>query len=195
MSWLGMRDHGADLQLRLTRLCTAMAHLPLLMRLRVRRAYHPSRQGAVRTIEKHVLAIVAKKFNARVQLLTPRTDLRRDLGADSLALVELVMLLESEFQVDIPDEDLTNMATIRQLVEYLRDETNAASRACDIGWCEPLASASRSKGDGASPNLAIGEDVEQTAFIAVAPSSIRRCPEFRAGVSASYSSHSNIMWG
>jgi acyl carrier protein len=37
------------------------------------------------------------------------------------------MLLESEFQVDIPDEDLTHIATIQHLVEYLRDETDAAT--------------------------------------------------------------------
>jgi acyl carrier protein len=84
-------------------------------------------RSPVKTLEKHVLAVIAEKFNGRANWLTPRTDLRRDLAADSLELVELVMLLESEFQVDIPDEDLTHIATIQHLVEYLRDETDAAT--------------------------------------------------------------------
>jgi acyl carrier protein len=84
--------------------------------------------SAIRNIERHVLAVVAGKFNARAHCLTPRTHLRRDLGADSLGMVELVMLLESEFQVDIPDEDAAQIATIQQVVDYLRDEVDVAGQ-------------------------------------------------------------------
>jgi acyl carrier protein len=84
--------------------------------------------SAVRDIERHVLAVVAEKFSSRAQYLTPRTHLRRDLGADSLEMVELVMLLESEFHVDIPDEDAQEISTIQQVVDYLRDETHATDR-------------------------------------------------------------------
>jgi acyl carrier protein len=82
----------------------------------------------MRTIESQVLAMVAEKFHARAQSLRPRTDLRRDLGADSLALVEFVMLLESEFQVDIPDEDAQEIATVQQVIDYLQDESHRANR-------------------------------------------------------------------
>jgi acyl carrier protein len=81
--------------------------------------------SAVRHIERTVLAVVAEKFNAGMRAVTPRTDLRRDLGADSLALVELVLLLETEFEVDIPDEDAEEIATVQQVIEYLRDQTPA----------------------------------------------------------------------
>ena len=81
--------------------------------------------SAVRHIERTVLALVAEKFHAGMRAVTPRTDLRRDLGADSLAMVELVMLLETEFQVDIPDEDAEEIATVQQVIDYLRDETHA----------------------------------------------------------------------
>jgi acyl carrier protein len=80
--------------------------------------------SAVRHIEHAVLAVVAEKFNAAMRAVTPRTHLRRDLGADSLAMVELVMLLETEFQVDIPDEDAEEIATVQQVIDYLRDETH-----------------------------------------------------------------------
>lgn len=79
-------------------------------------------------IESQVLAVIAEKFHACAQALTPRTNLRRDLGADSLALVELVMLLESEFHVDIPDEDAEQIATVRQVIDYLKEESHATRR-------------------------------------------------------------------
>lgn len=72
------------------------------------------------TIESQVVAMIAAKFKASEQVVTPRTDLRRDLGADSLALVELVLLLESEFHVDIPDEEADELATVQQVIDYLR---------------------------------------------------------------------------
>jgi acyl carrier protein len=78
---------------------------------------------AERDIENHVLVVVAEKFPARARAVTPRTDFRRDLGADSLALVELVLLLESEFQVDIPDEEIEEIATVQQVIDYLLGES------------------------------------------------------------------------
>ena len=80
--------------------------------------------SAVHHIERQVLAVVAKKFSAGVRAVTPRTDLRRDLGADSLAMVELVMMIETEFEVDIPDEDVEQIATVQQVIDYLTDETH-----------------------------------------------------------------------
>jgi acyl carrier protein len=74
----------------------------------------------VATIESQVVAVVAAKFNAAGERrITSRTDLRRDLTADSLALVELVLLLESEFQIDIPDEEAEEIETVQQIVDYL----------------------------------------------------------------------------
>lgn len=76
-------------------------------------------ESTVQTIESQVVAMIAAKFNASEHSVTPHTDLRRDLGADSLALVELVLLLESEFQVDIPDEEAEEITTVQQVINYL----------------------------------------------------------------------------
>jgi acyl carrier protein len=74
----------------------------------------------VHTIENQVVAVIAAKFDvAGERTITPKTDLRRDLTADSLALVELVLLLESEFQIDIPDEEAEEITTVQQIVDYL----------------------------------------------------------------------------
>src|SRR5687767_804390 len=97
----------------------------MLVNAAASRLFHTTAMmSAVRHIEHTVLAVVAEKFNAGRRAVTPRTDLRRDLGADSLAMVELVMLLETEFQVDIPDEDAEEIATVQQVIDYLRDETH-----------------------------------------------------------------------
>jgi acyl carrier protein len=74
----------------------------------------------VPTLESQVVAVIAAKFNvADERTITPKTDLRRDLTSDSLALVELLLLLEGEFQVEIPDEEAQEITTVQQIVHYL----------------------------------------------------------------------------
>jgi acyl carrier protein len=74
----------------------------------------------VPTLQNQVVAVIAAKFNVPGEgAITSKTDLRRDLAADSLALVELLLLLESEFQVEIPDEEAQEITTVQQIVNYL----------------------------------------------------------------------------
>ncbi len=49
-----------------------------------------------------------------------------DLGADSLDVVELVMGLEEEFDIEIPDEDAEKIATVGDAVKYINDKTTAS---------------------------------------------------------------------
>ncbi|HIG88058.1 MAG TPA: acyl carrier protein [Planctomycetes bacterium] len=51
--------------------------------------------------------------------IKPETDFVQDLGADSLDTVELVMCLEEEFEITIPDEDADKMRTVGSAVEYI----------------------------------------------------------------------------
>lgn len=72
------------------------------------------------TLESQVVAVIAAKFNVPGEgAITPKTDLRRDLAADSIAQVELLLLLEDEFQVEIPDEEAQEIRTVQQIVNYL----------------------------------------------------------------------------
>ncbi len=48
-----------------------------------------------------------------------------DLGADSLAIVELVLALEEEFEIDIPDEDTEKIRTVQDAIDYIGSHTNA----------------------------------------------------------------------
>ncbi len=51
--------------------------------------------------------------------ITEETNIAEDLGADSLDVVEIAMAIEEDFGVSIPDEDIPNLKTVRDLVEYV----------------------------------------------------------------------------
>lgn len=50
------------------------------------------------------------------------TNFKEDLGADSLDLFELVMALEEEYDVEIPQEDLTSINTVEDVINYLKEK-------------------------------------------------------------------------
>uniref|UniRef100_UPI003FEF95C7 acyl carrier protein n=1 Tax=Roseburia sp. TaxID=2049040 RepID=UPI003FEF95C7 len=63
--------------------------------------------------------IIAEQLNVEESTITPESSFKDDLGADSLDLFELVMALEEEFGVSIPSEDLENIKTVNDVMEYL----------------------------------------------------------------------------
>ena len=63
--------------------------------------------------------IVAESLNADAATLTEETSFKDDLGADSLDLFEMVMALEEEYGKEIPTEDLEQLTTIGEVVDYL----------------------------------------------------------------------------
>lgn len=71
------------------------------------------------TIEERIKRIVSEQTGVDESKITPATHLVEDLGCDSLDLVELVMNVEDEFAVEIPDEDAEAIKTVGQAIEYL----------------------------------------------------------------------------
>lgn len=71
-------------------------------------------------IEARVKAIIIEKLNVEESAVVPTASFTNDLGADSLDTVELIMDLEKEFGVTIPDEDAEKITTVGQAVEYLK---------------------------------------------------------------------------
>ena len=63
--------------------------------------------------------IVAESLNVDAAELTEETNFKDDLGADSLDLFEMVRAFEEEFEVEIPSEDLEQIATVGDVVKYL----------------------------------------------------------------------------
>ena len=69
-----------------------------------------------------VKEIIEEKLNADGMGITEATSFKDDLEADSLDLFDMVMALEDEFAVEIPSEDLEKMATVGDVIEYLREK-------------------------------------------------------------------------
>ena len=70
------------------------------------------------TLEK-VIDIVADKLSKDKAIITEKSSFINDLGADSLDTVEFVMEVEKEFDITIPDEEATKMATVGDAVRYI----------------------------------------------------------------------------
>jgi len=68
---------------------------------------------------KKVKAIVADKLSIGEDQVTEEASFIDDLGADSLDTVELVMALEDEFSLDIPDEDAEKLTTVGKAMDYI----------------------------------------------------------------------------
>ena len=70
-----------------------------------------------------VKAILAEQFDVEEDKVTADTDLQEDLGADPLDVVDLLMSIEDEFGVEVPDDEIENIKTVGSLVSYI--EANA----------------------------------------------------------------------
>jgi acyl carrier protein len=75
--------------------------------------------------EDRVKEIIAKELEVDSKQLTPEAKFIEDLGADSLDIVELVMALEEEFGIDIPDEDADKLKTVGDAMNYLKSHATA----------------------------------------------------------------------
>ncbi len=71
------------------------------------------------SIEERVIKIVAEQLGSGEDEITNESSFIDDLGADSLDTVELVMALEEEFDIEIPDDDAENIATVQAAIDYV----------------------------------------------------------------------------
>jgi len=72
------------------------------------------------SIFEKVKEIVADQLDVPLEKVTLDADFATDLGADSLDTVELVMAIEEEFDIEIPDEDAENISTLEQAVDFIQ---------------------------------------------------------------------------
>ena len=71
-------------------------------------------------IETKVKEIIVENLGADANSITPQASFVNDLGADSLDTVELVMALEEEFDIEIPDDEAEKIQTVGQAIDYIK---------------------------------------------------------------------------
>lgn len=64
--------------------------------------------------------ILAEQLDTDIDSITLETDIQDDLGADSLDVVEMLMSIEDEFEIEIPDEKIEGLKTVGQVVDYIQ---------------------------------------------------------------------------
>lgn len=70
-------------------------------------------------IFERVRKVLVEVLDVSEDEVTPEASIMDDLGADSLDVVEIIMALEEEFDVEIPDEDAEKITNVQQLVDYV----------------------------------------------------------------------------
>ncbi|MGH1395842.1 MAG: acyl carrier protein [Trichormus sp.] len=78
------------------------------------------------TFEK-VKKIVSDQLSVEADTVKPESNFANDLGADSLDTVELVMALEEEFDIEIPDEAAEKITTVQEAVDYINNKVAASA--------------------------------------------------------------------
>ncbi|OGX28659.1 MAG: acyl carrier protein [Omnitrophica WOR_2 bacterium RIFCSPHIGHO2_02_FULL_67_20] len=77
-------------------------------------------------VADRVRAIIAEQLGVKLEEVTDAASFIEDLGADSLDTVELVMALEEEFGIEIPDEDAEKMSSVGDAIKYIESKTAGA---------------------------------------------------------------------
>ena len=72
-------------------------------------------------VEEKIKKIIAEQLGVEEEDITPDSSFVEDLGADSLDTVELVMAIEEEFDIEIPDEDAEKITTVGDASQYIKN--------------------------------------------------------------------------
>ena len=76
------------------------------------------------SVEEKVKEIIVDQLGVDDKQVTATASFMDDLGADSLDTVELVMALEEEFDIEIPDEEAEKIVKVQDAIDYIRNHTN-----------------------------------------------------------------------
>jgi len=71
-------------------------------------------------VEKRIKEIIAKQLMIKPEEIKGKDHFVKNLGADSLDIVELVMTFEEEFGIEIPDQEIEKIATVGQAIKYIK---------------------------------------------------------------------------
>ncbi|MBX7148152.1 acyl carrier protein [bacterium] len=74
------------------------------------------------TVESKIKEIIAEQLGLREDEILSQANFVEDLGADSLDIVELIMAMEEEFEMEIPDDDAEKMLTVQNAIDYVQSK-------------------------------------------------------------------------
>ena len=78
---------------------------------------------ADKTVEEKVMEIIVEQLSVNAEEVVPEASFVDDLGADSLDLVELIMVMEEKFGQEIPDDDAAKLQTVQDAITYIKERT------------------------------------------------------------------------
>jgi len=76
-------------------------------------------------IDNRVREIIAENLGVKTSDFSDTDELTTDLGADSLDLVEMVMAVEEEYDIEMPDKDMADLKTVNEVMSYVRDKLSS----------------------------------------------------------------------
>ena len=98
-----------------------MCHILCLSNSLIVKVFGKQNNQKEKAMLEKVKEIIAEQLNISESEISAESNFKDDLGADSLDLFELVMSLEEEYGIEIPSEDLEKIATVSDVIEYLKN--------------------------------------------------------------------------
>ncbi len=95
-----------------------------LYRLKAKNTY---KEVLKMNVEEKVKNIIVEQLNVDAESVTADANFIEDLGADSLDIVELVMTMEEEFDLEIPDEDAEKIKSVGDVISYVQTKSKATN--------------------------------------------------------------------
>ena len=74
---------------------------------------------------EQVRQLLAHQFEVDENTITMDTNIADDLGADSLDAIDIVMTIEDQYAIEVPDENIENMKTVEDIVSFIESNTDA----------------------------------------------------------------------
>jgi len=75
-------------------------------------------------VQQTVINLIAEQLNLKAENIKPENEFIKDLKADSLDIVELVMSVEEQFNIQIPDEEAEKIQTVKHFINYIQKQKN-----------------------------------------------------------------------